>query len=345
MASHRIVICERVSDIHTTIFLSIHLQPGKCYVIGLIQFSVFNSTFNITESNNKLYYYDNKKYKFSGSGGIYSPTLKTVPPGLYTLDTLEKAINDIIPQSTLRLVRINDNGYYFLHTTNICPVFTRPDSVLQVFGFPTDEAYLHTITTDDLTLKVLNTVLLETHHTVPPSLPRNRRDAVSQPEPSLAKNTEDSLLSQVSLETKKSIPTLSSSNPSTFPADISTSQSTPNIPNAVPEASSFYYQAPFAASLNRFKEMHITCPLVTNAYKNNSNLRVLHSFQLPPVSISQTTYIEVPHNVIYLPIAKHLQTIRDIILRLEDENSQLIDFGGEYVTIVLYICKLKDNCF
>src|SRR6266550_5897018 len=137
MSSHGLVIRDHVSDIHTTIFPAIHLDTEKTYEIGLIQFSVFNSTFNITRSNNKLYYYDNRKQYVFGGSGIYEPICITIPPGLYNLDSLVSAISQLIPESTLHIVRISDSGYYILHATNIHPVFTRSDSILQVFGFPT----------------------------------------------------------------------------------------------------------------------------------------------------------------------------------------------------------------
>ncbi len=38
MSSHGLVIRDRVSDIHTTIFPAIHLDTEKTYEIGLIQF-------------------------------------------------------------------------------------------------------------------------------------------------------------------------------------------------------------------------------------------------------------------------------------------------------------------
>jgi len=325
MLSHRIVIWDHVSDIHTTIFPSIHLNPDKAYSIGLIQFSVFNSTFNITETNNKLYYFNNKIWYIFTKSDTYEPVLKVIPPGLYTFDTLVSIINELVPTSNLRIVRINDSGYYVLHTTDIHPVFTRPDSVLQVFGFPNNVSHLNHIRIDDPAFLALNTSLLQVQHN------KRKRDIVHT----------DNTLKETTLETdhhhhRFSVQRQGDKAIIPYPNDIPTisnETSTEDLPT-------YYYVAPFAASFNRYKEVYINCPLITNSYKNNTHSRALHSFMLPPASISHSTFVDIPRNIIYLPLNRQIRNICEIVLRIEDENSHLIDFGGEYVTIVLHICEL-----
>src|SRR6266576_3854996 len=256
MLSHRIVIWDHVSDIHTTIFPAIHLNPDKAYGIGLIQFSVFNSTFNITETNNKLYYFDNKiRYTFTKSD-TYEPVLKVIPPGLYTFDTLVSIINELVPTSNLRIVRINDSGYYVLHTTDIHPVFTRPDSVLQVFGFPNNVSHLNHIRTDDPAFLALNTSLLQVQHN------KRKRDIVHT----------DNTLKETTLETdhhrhRFSVQRQGDKAIIPYPNDIPTISNETSIEDLL----TYYYVAPFAASFNRYKEVYINCPLITNSYKNNTH--------------------------------------------------------------------------
>ena len=321
MSSYRLVIQERVSNIHTHIFPAIHLDPTKQYELGLIQFSVFNTTFNITETNNKLYFYEHL-----GPDRLFA---LAVPPDSYTFETLLKAIKHLIPENIIKFTFNTATQKYTIATHGIHLLFIRPDSILSVFGFPTyaeDVAKIKTTDpffTEDNSEESSNDPIIF----IPPPPPlRSRREIEYNPPPIILNIADEAVQAEEkSSSTPKDDPT--STHIST--GYIITSK---NLPDTL-----YTYQTPFKPSLIRSKYIFVTCPLITNSYKNNAHSPVLHSFHLPPASVPHVSFVEVPSTAIYLPLNHHLHYLGDIVLRIEDENSTLIDFGGEYIRIVLHI--------
>ena len=78
------------------------------------------------------------------------------------------------------------------------------------------------------------------------------------------------------------------------------------------------------------------CNIVTGAYSNSNPEHTLHEFY-PNVEAGYKI-IEVPNNVIYLPVTT--RTIRDISVRIVDQDHRLIDFRGETISLRLHIKKI-----
>lgn len=76
--------------------------------------------------------------------------------------------------------------------------------------------------------------------------------------------------------------------------------------------------------------------ITTGAYSNNKLMRTLHEFY-PSVDVGYKI-VEVPRHVIYLPVAA--RSIHNLIVRIVDQDNNLIDFRGESITLRVHIKRL-----
>ena len=83
----------------------------------------------------------------------------------------------------------------------------------------------------------------------------------------------------------------------------------------------------------KINALRIECNITTGAYINGQRVHTIHEFfpAVPP----GYKIIEVPSNVIYLPIT--VKSIDHIQLRIVDQNGKLINFRGEIISIRLHI--------
>ena len=81
--------------------------------------------------------------------------------------------------------------------------------------------------------------------------------------------------------------------------------------------------------------IRVECNIVTGSYINGEDAHIVHEFfpNVPP----GVKIIEVPSNVIYLPI--NTKSIDSLFVRLLDQNGQLINFRDEVVTLRLHLRK------
>lgn len=80
----------------------------------------------------------------------------------------------------------------------------------------------------------------------------------------------------------------------------------------------------------------IDCNIISGSYSNGIPVHTLHEFY-PTVAIGYKI-VEVPHNVIYLPITA--RSISNVHVRVVDQDGYLVDFRGETVTLRIHIKKL-----
>lgn len=95
------------------------------------------------------------------------------------------------------------------------------------------------------------------------------------------------------------------------------------------------HESDFIVKISRVNVIKIECNIVEGAYSNGNAMHTLHEFY-PTVGIGYKI-VEVPQNVIYLPLT--VRSIHYINIRIVDQNNQLIDFRGELVTVRLHIKK------
>lgn len=83
----------------------------------------------------------------------------------------------------------------------------------------------------------------------------------------------------------------------------------------------------------KVNSLRVECNITTGAYLNGQQVHTIHEFF--PVVPPGYKIIEVPSNVIYLPIT--VQAIDHLQLRLVDQDGRLVNFQGEVVTIRLHV--------
>lgn len=79
--------------------------------------------------------------------------------------------------------------------------------------------------------------------------------------------------------------------------------------------------------------IHVECNITSGAYINSRRVHTIHEFfpAVPP----GYKIIEVPSQVIYLPIA--VKNIDHLQLRIVDQDGNLVNFRGEVITIRLHV--------
>lgn len=85
--------------------------------------------------------------------------------------------------------------------------------------------------------------------------------------------------------------------------------------------------------INRVNTIRIECNIIGGSYINNQQAHILHEFSIkvsPGYKI-----IEVPLNVIYLPV--NVERLTSLILKLTDQDGNLLNFRGENITIRLHL--------
>lgn len=99
-------------------------------------------------------------------------------------------------------------------------------------------------------------------------------------------------------------------------------------PNVVHESDS-------SIDIFRVNALRLECNITAGAYMNNMPVHTIHEFcpSVPP----GYKIIEVPRNVIYLPVA--VRTIRSLNIKIVDQNNDLVNFRGENITIRIHIKK------
>jgi hypothetical protein len=97
------------------------------------------------------------------------------------------------------------------------------------------------------------------------------------------------------------------------------------------------HKSELPVAILKVNAIRIECNITTGAYINEHRVHTIHEFfpTVPP----GYKIVEVPANVIYLPIA--VQSIHHIQLGLVDQNGELINFRGETITIRLHVKSLR----
>lgn len=89
--------------------------------------------------------------------------------------------------------------------------------------------------------------------------------------------------------------------------------------------------------INPINVIKIETNITTGAYSNDKLMRTLHEFY--PDAVTGYKIIEVPKNIIYLPLS--VRVIQYFRVRVVDQDNRLIDFRGETVTLRVHIKRIK----
>lgn len=93
------------------------------------------------------------------------------------------------------------------------------------------------------------------------------------------------------------------------------------------------HESDLPVNIIKVNVIRVECNIVTGSFMNNIPVHTLHEFSLnvsPGYKI-----IEVPSNVIYLPV--NVGKISSLTLRLVDQDGDLINFRKETITIRLHL--------
>lgn len=77
----------------------------------------------------------------------------------------------------------------------------------------------------------------------------------------------------------------------------------------------------------------IDCNIVSGAYINERESHAIYQFA--PVTSPGFKIIEIPHNILYLPVKR--KQIDNISLSITDQDGRLLNFRGETITVGLHL--------
>lgn len=93
------------------------------------------------------------------------------------------------------------------------------------------------------------------------------------------------------------------------------------------------HKSDIKVNISKVNTIRIECNLVFGSYLNSKQVHTIHEFA-PSVAPGHKI-IEVPRNVIYLPI--NTKQITSITLSLVDQDDNLVNFRGETITARIHI--------
>lgn len=97
------------------------------------------------------------------------------------------------------------------------------------------------------------------------------------------------------------------------------------------------YQSDLPVKIVKVITIHVDCNITTGAFYNNKPTHTIFEFGLK-VDPGYAIDIE-PNNLIFLPV-NNKQEIRNITLKILDQNSELVNFRGEEIIVRLELRKL-----
>lgn len=95
-------------------------------------------------------------------------------------------------------------------------------------------------------------------------------------------------------------------------------------------------QSDLIVDIMKINTIRIKCNIAKGSYENNKLTNIIHEFHIndsPGYKID-----EVPKNLIYLPLNTH--SIRELSIKICDQDNNLIDFRNENINIRLHIRKI-----
>jgi hypothetical protein len=93
------------------------------------------------------------------------------------------------------------------------------------------------------------------------------------------------------------------------------------------------------AEIIKINSLNIDCNIAEGSYLNGKPVHIIHQF-FPSVAPG-FKIIESPQNVIYFPVT--VKIVDKIILKIIDQESELVNFRGEVITVRLHLKNLDEK--
>lgn len=301
MSTITLSLTGNTSSLTANYFPPIELSENDEYVCGLIDFQTYNSIPNVYESNNSFHYNITKSI--------------LIPKGRYTK-------GDLLNQITKYKV---DNNDYLQNIDNILGEiinranFTLKETVEPVHVFRRDTKVYFNIKEKTITIPVGLYEIEDIYTYLSKVLTENEMGASSL-SISVNKNT---LLCRIKC-----------SHRIDFSRDNSVGSLLGFNKRVLEENVEHVSDKP--VNIFHVNTIRIECNLTTGAYLNNTLVHTIHEF-FPTVEPGYKI-VEVPKNVIYLPVT--VKTIHTLNINILDQDDNLIDFRGETITVRIHIKKV-----
>lgn len=95
----------------------------------------------------------------------------------------------------------------------------------------------------------------------------------------------------------------------------------------------------YPINITKVNTICIDCNIVSNSFNNGKPVHIIHSFTTkvePGYKIDES-----PTNTVYLPI--NTRYINEIVLKIVDQDGNLVNFNGELITVTLHLKSIIGN--
>lgn len=340
MSSFTLTLSGTSSDLSANYFPPIELNDNYSYACGLIDFQSFMSIPNVTNENNRLY--------FSQTYDI------ELPAGIYLLSHIKDRLINQLKPDIIRpnihefnyefkdLISQNDSIEIYSSNYDLIRLFKLIDSDFdRLSSFEAKLQFLHDKMFDKVKEHQLNNEIEFVYVTSDVTLPYRHKDYIqlqigSYEIADIERQVNDlcNINLQISVDKNTLKCTLKSSHMIYF-NEKHTLASILGFKGDRILLPGIAHKSDYIIKISGVNVIKIECNIIEGAYSNDDPMHTLHEFY-PTVGIGYKI-VEVPQNVIYLPLT--VRTIHNINIRIVDQSNNLVDFRGELVTLRVHIKK------
>lgn len=99
------------------------------------------------------------------------------------------------------------------------------------------------------------------------------------------------------------------------------------------------YASDLPVNINKVNAIRVECSIISGSYINGRQVHTIHEFA--PTVPPGYKIVEVPSNVIYLPV--NVRQIGSITLKIVDQDGDPVNFRGENITVRLHLKPQNDS--
>lgn len=308
MSSLTLTLTGNSSELCANYHPPIELDRGGEYVCGLIDFHSYMSIPNVSKRNNKFYYAEELRCRFP---------LKGEKKSLFEVVTT---------QISKKFTISHENLYNALAELNEVPKMAK-------INVPSESNYI----TAWHDVKAGSTqIVFEYYKCIEiPVGCYELEDLIKYVNNTLVTTVDRGFHVEIGINKKTLKCDLKSTRKILFNSKMNSIGTLLGFKDAVIEPDTLY-TAEGVIKITSTNVIKLETNITTGAYSNDKLARTLHEFY-PSVDIGYKI-IEVPRHVIYMPVA--VRTIQSFVVRIVDQEGNLIDFRGENITLRVHIKRI-----